>query len=141
MRIVLALLIAAIPATAIAAGVPEYLKGKRYAFSDNACHYEPEPETGEDTTFLSTLEVNEVGIVGYEFGCTFLEFFPGDAESDTPYVQTVLASCGDDSGITRPDMISLVFNTEEPSVTVQSQNEYVTGDAMISRTYPLCPDE
>ena len=141
MRVLLALLIVAIPATVMAAGPPEYLKGKRYFFSENACRYEPEPDTGEDTSFLSTLEVNETGIFGYEFGCEFLEFWPGDAESDTPFIQTVLASCGDDSGITRPDVISLVFNTEEPSVTVQSQNEYVMGQSTISRTYPLCPGE
>ncbi len=141
MRLLLALAILAIPGAATAAGLPEYLSGKRYMFSENACRYEPEPDAGEDTTFLSTLEVNEAGIFGYEFGCEFLEFWPGDAQSDTPFIQTVLASCGDDSGITRPDVISLVFNTEEPSVTVQSQNEFVMGEAVISRTHPLCENE
>jgi hypothetical protein len=142
MRPLLALLVLAIPSSVAGAGLPEYLEGQRYTYSEEACLGEAESSSEEETTILSTLEVNEAGIFAYEFGCTFLEFWPGDGESDTPFIQTVLASCGDDSGITRPDVISLVFNTEEPqSVTVTSQNEYVMGQTFISRTYPICRSE
>lgn len=141
MKLALALLVLAIPATATAGGLPDYLKDKRYTYSENACRGEPEPNADDMTAILSALEVNEVGVVGYEFGCIFLEFWPGTDESDTPYNQTVLASCGDDSGITRPDMLSLIFSDEPPSVTVQSQNEYVTGQTYISHTYPLCKEQ
>jgi hypothetical protein len=142
MRPLLALLILAIPANAMAAGPPDLLKGQRFTYSEQSCRGEPEPETDDMTAILSTLEVNEAGIFAYEFGCAFLEFWPGDEASDMPYNQTVLASCGDDSGITRPDVISLVFDTgESQSVTVTSQNEYVMGQTFISRTYPICRGE
>ena len=140
MRTLLALLIMAIPASAVGAGIPDLLKGQRFTYSEQSCRGEPEAETDDMTEILSTLEVNEAGIFAYEFGCIFLEFWPGDAASDMPYNQTVLASCGDDSGITRPDVISLVFSEEPPNVTVQSQNEYVMGQTFISRTYPICKE-
>ena len=142
MRPILTLLIVAIPTCAMAAGVPEFLKGKRYTYSEETCVGEDELPAEEDADITTTLEVNEAGIFAYEFGCIFLDFWPGDTDSDMPFLQTVVASCGDDSGVTRPDLISLVFDTSEPeSVTVTSQNEYVMGQTFISRTYPLCPEE
>lgn len=134
MRIAVALLAMAIAAPALGA---DFLKGQRFTYSENACKGEPEPEVTDDLAILSTLEVNEAGVFGYEFGCEFLQFLPG---GDSPY-QTVIASCGDDSGITRPDMITLLYSEEPQSVTVQSQNEYVMGQTFISRTYPICKDQ
>jgi hypothetical protein len=134
-RAPVALALALLATGSAIAGPPEFLSGKRYTATEAGC-----TGGGEETDDIGTLlELNETGIYTYEFGCSFLEFWPGDDPNSEQFLQTVLASCGDDSGITRPDTFSLVFNDGDvPSVVVQSQNEYVTGSSFVSRTYSLC---
>lgn len=87
---------------------------------------------GEPSEIEGYLHVNKSGLYGYELGCTFLQFLPErDPESKDIYGWLVIAQCGDDSGITRPDMFSLHYNESGPSLTVQSQNEYVASSVLL----------
>jgi hypothetical protein len=107
------------PLVGAADEIPSFLsKGQSYASDPKVCKgmdAEGAPEDG--------LIVKADGLSGYEFGCTFVQFLPvkfADVDEINSYV--AIASCGDDSGITRPDAISLSYYDDQLVVT--SQNDY-----------------
>jgi len=119
------------------AGMPDFLK-HTYAANAAACD-----STGHEKAGLA---IKDGLISGTEFGCAFLTYTPVVWDPDYPPSEyVVLASCGDDSGITRPDLISIIHSGD--TLRVQSQNEYVEMVAkgawnepgFISRTYEKCP--
>lgn len=64
-------------------------------------------------------------IIGYEFGCTFLQSWRDvDAQNTELSMFVVLANCGDDSGFNRPDMFTIIQSFPDDPLTVTSQNEY-----------------
>jgi hypothetical protein len=117
-------LLGAFPAAAQA--VPEFLAdGARFVRNTDLCN---PPENSE---FEGTLEITEAGIFGYELGCPFLSFLPDiDRETREVHGWVAISNCGDDSGITRPDSFTLIFDEYAGSLTVQSQNEYALGEAL-----------
>jgi|GEM_PF-3106928 len=117
---------------------PDFLK-HRYAARPEACATTDEVEK-------RGLVIADEAISGTEFGCAFLTYTPVVwDENFPPQEYVVLASCGDDSGITRPDLISIMQYGDE--LKVQSQNEYVemlaketwNQPGFVSRTYTKCP--
>ena len=117
---------------------PDFLK-HTYAERPEACAAD---QYGE----RKGLQISDRAISGTEFGCTFLNYTPvswGPGHDINEYV--VLVSCGDDSGITRPDHLSIIHSNGE--LRVQSQNEYVEMVAkeawnepgFVSKTYKKCP--
>jgi len=83
---------------------------------------------------------------GYELACLFLAYHPVRWAQVGPVSQVVIvASCGDDTGITRPDLLSVILEPDG-ALTVQSQNEYVEINAApdrgwqghVSRRYERC---
>ncbi|MGF1501297.1 MAG: hypothetical protein ACFBSD_05735 [Paracoccaceae bacterium] len=126
------------PAGADGAGAPpEWLSG-RYASDPAAC---PADGLAEDALVLDAPL-----LTGYEFGCVLLGFWPVRWSPTDPGEATVaLASCGDDSGITRPDLLSII-REPDGTLTLQSQNEYARASAWpepvpgyVSRRYAPCP--
>ncbi|MDJ0613777.1 MAG: hypothetical protein QNJ29_08860 [Rhizobiaceae bacterium] len=106
----------------------------------------------------NALQLSGEGIFTEEFSCQFVGF-KTDADKDTGRIFGVVAtaSCSDDSGISRPDLISMSPYEEGGQVIVQSQNEYLLGEteiivaqqlekpfpeknsyAWVSNTYNLC---
>ena len=55
-----------------------------------------------------------------------------DPETGRIFNVVATASCGDDSGISRPDLINLSPYIEGGQVFVQSQNEYVVSESVIA---------
>ncbi|MGD1935348.1 MAG: hypothetical protein ACFB0Z_12725 [Candidatus Phaeomarinobacter sp.] len=117
---------------------PDFLKHK-YAANPEAC-------AKSDAVEKRGLVIADGSISGTEFGCAFLTYTPVVWDKDFPPQEyVVLASCGDDSGITRPDHLSIINYGDK--LQVQSQNEYVEMVAkgawnepgFVSRTYPKCP--
>ncbi len=110
----------AIPA--LAKDVPLFLKDKVYSTDPTKCG---------DATEDDSLQLSKEGIFGNEFGCTFLSF-KQEADKDTGQIYLAVghANCGDDSGINRPDNITLIPQ-DENTITVQSQNEYIISEAQI----------
>lgn len=98
---------------------PSYLAdGGLYVSDIEACSASnPEEADG--------LQLTTKGLFGYEFGCTFASFLPVrlDDGDDQPDQHIAVASCSDDSGITRPDMI-LLSPSDDGSLFVTSQNDY-----------------
>ena len=120
-KLALVALCTSLAAPAFAGELPAFLKDKKYATDAIACS----ADHGENE--VGALAIDKAGIFGYEFGCTFLEFWHhSDAEGALLDV-TALVSCGDDSGITRPDMITIIKDSDE-TLRVQSQNEFVQGE-------------
>lgn len=134
---------------AIAGDAPDFLKGRTFATDVESCS-----EASDGDGLLLTKQ----GIFGPEFGCSFLGF-KEDRDPDTGrlFLVVATANCGDDSGINRPDMITLSPYIEGGQVIVQSQNEYVISEveylvatklgqeppekseyAWVSDTYNLC---
>ncbi|MFZ2103004.1 MAG: hypothetical protein WAU86_20815, partial [Oricola sp.] len=89
----------------------------KYASDSASCAAEVEEAEGYQLT--------ATGLYAYEFGCTFtsfeaIRFDDGDNDPD----QFIgIASCGDDSGISRPDMI-LMMPSGEDMLFLTSQNDY-----------------
>ena len=108
---------------AIAGDMPDFLN-KKYATDPAAC----KGPIGDDNA--DALVLDKTGIAGLEFGCSYLDFWPGKDGA-----VTALVSCGDDSGITRPDLLSIIDNGNG-EVRVQSQNEFVMGSVANSLTPP-----
>ncbi|MGI9350296.1 MAG: hypothetical protein ACR2O3_01935 [Rhizobiaceae bacterium] len=129
--------------------VPDFLKDRVFSTDTASCG---------DVSEGDGLQLTKEGIFGPEFGCTFLGF-KEDRDEDTGrlYMVVALANCGDDSGINRPDNITLSPYLEGGQVIVQSQNEYVVSEvefliarkldkeipekseyAWVSNTYELC---
>ena len=133
-NLTLAALCACFALPAVAGDLPDYLKDKKYATDAIACG----TDHGEDEA--GALAIDKAGIFGYEFGCSFLDFWHHkDAEGGLLDV-TVLASCGDDSGITRPDMITIIKDSDD-TLRVQSQNEFVQGEMAAMTTQPPAEGE
>ncbi len=109
--------------TVFAGDLPEFLKQDVYTTDKKSCG---------DTDDADGLQLSKEGIFGQEFSCTFVRF-DEDADPDTGQLFSVVATanCGDDSGITRPDMITLSPYAEEGQVMVQSQNEYILSEVEI----------
>lgn len=137
-------------ATEPVASTPDFLLKFHFATQENAC-----VEVGE----TSELMMNEIGIFGQEFGCKFLGFLADREEAGgEAYLHVATVNCGDDGGINRPDMITLIYDDEAKTVVAQSQNEFVVEEAVrttqlvngtfdpdatplesyVSRTYNLC---
>lgn len=112
--------------TALAAepvsGTPELLL--KYTFATD-------PQSCVEISETDGLQLDQSGIWGLEFGCKFLDFV-ADKDPDTGEVNVYVArvNCGDDSGINRPDMITLIFQSDPRKAIVQSQNEFVTSEAV-----------
>ena len=120
------LLLAGVTTNAVAGpieGTPQFLTEFNYATGEDIC-----VEIGEG----DGLQLDENGIWGTEFGCKFTGF---DADKDIETDENTntfvaRANCGDDSGINRPDLITMIFDPQQQRVTVQSQNEYVIEEAV-----------
>lgn len=109
-------------AAALAQDIPVFLQDKVYSTDPSKCG---------DATEDNTVQLSKEGVFGLEFGCTFLGFdIEKDEDTGETYLAIARANCGDDSGINRPDMFTLIAQDEE-TVTVQSQNEYVISEAQI----------
>lgn len=123
LRIVCSILIAASCAgNALAQEIPDFLKDRVYTTDTSKCG---------DSTQDDSLQLSREGIFGYEFGCTFLGFdMEVDKDTGKTYLAVVKANCGDDTGINRPDLITLIPQ-DEHTVMVQSQNEFIIAEAQI----------
>ena len=114
----LGLALAALATPAAAQEIPPFLAdGGKYATDATSCAAEIEEAEGYQLTAK--------GLYAYEFSCTFTSFQSvryndGDNEPDE-YI--AIASCGDDSGISRPDMI-LLMPSDENMLFLTSQNDY-----------------
>ncbi len=111
-----------VSSAALAADVPRFLQGKVYSTNASQCG---------DTVNANpdTLQLSKEGIYGEEYSCQFLEFkTESDPSSGRIYSVVAIATCSDDSGITRPDLISMSPYEEGGQVIVQSQNEYIKGE-------------
>ena len=109
-------------ALAVAKELPSFLKETVYSTDPSKCG---------DVTEDDSLQLSKEGIFGLEFACTFLGFqMDKDADTGEVYLAVAQANCGDDSGINRPDLVTLIHNKGEESVTVQSQNDYVLTELM-----------
>lgn len=137
--------------TTRAGEVPSFLIGKTYSTDVKQCG---NANDGDG----DALQLSKDGIYGVEFGCQFVDFkYERDSETGRLFSVVATTSCGDDSGITRPDMISLSPYEEGGQVIVQSQNEYLLGEteliiaeklgkdypeknsyAWVSNTYNIC---
>ena len=148
LRLIVAFLSMALAAEfASAADAPKFLKGKKYSTDPAECSV-AEPAESE------ALVLSEQGVFGYEFGCVFVGFFEEKSADNSSVSHIAVASCGDDSGITRPDLITLILQPDKRTLTVQSQNEYVVAEAVrlakkdqqgdddnlsfVSKDYTLC---
>lgn len=103
-------------------GTPDFLLKFHFATSESAC-----VEVGE----TDDLMINEIGIFGQEFGCKFLDFVADREEAGgEAYLYVARVNCGDDGGINRPDMITIIHDDFQKLVTVQSQNEFIIEEAV-----------
>ena len=112
--------------TVVFAGeVPTFLDGKLYSTDASQCG-DIVDSNGD------TLQLSREGIYAEEFSCQFVDF-KTDVDPQTGRVFGVVAtaSCSDDSGITRPDLISMSHYEDGGQVFVQSQNEYLLGETEI----------
>ena len=108
--------------TAMASDLPLFLKDKVYSTDPSKCG---------DVTKDDSLQLSKEGVFGVEFGCTFLGFdVEADKDTGKIYIAVARANCGDDSGINRPDNITLIPQ-DENTISVQSQNEYIISEAQI----------
>ncbi len=107
--------------SALAAELPDYLMGgQTYATNQKACGGFQDGDLPDDSYNLGA-----TGIFGYEFGCVFVDIKPviyPDNE-DPVFSHIMTASCGDDSGVTRPDTFH--FSYYEGILTVTSQTDYL----------------
>lgn len=97
---------------ALAGDMPD-LFNKKYATDPAAC------KAAQGSEQVDALVLDKTGIFGLEFSCTYVDFWSGKDG-----VTTVLVTCGDDTGITRPDLLS-VIDDGNGEIRVQSQNEFV----------------
>lgn len=132
----------------LAADVPSFFaSGQYYAETPEDC-----VAPGAETDRERPMTLNGEGVSAHEFGCYFVEFKPvknpfAEAGSE-PDTWLATASCGDDSGITRPDIFNI--SIYEQSLWVTSQNDYLydllrqreEGDndawGFVNREYVLC---
>lgn len=119
---------------AIAQDVPQFLVGKVYSTDVSQCGDIVDAEG-------DVLQLTKEGIYGQEFSCQFVGF-RYDRDRETARIFSVIASanCSDDSGISRPDLITLSPYEEGGQVFVQSQNEYILGETEIMIAQQLGKD-
>lgn len=122
--IVSMLVLSVLTAPAMADNPPAFLKNK-YATDPESCGARPDPQNS------GALTIDKNGIRGVEFSCSFLRFWSGKAGQKGTY--TVLVSCADESGVTRPDMLTMTLE-ENGELQVQSQNEYAITEAVATAT-------
>ncbi|MCG6858712.1 MAG: hypothetical protein LJE67_11680 [Salaquimonas sp.] len=117
--LLLAASFAAIAGLAHADSVPFFLaNGQKYVTDTKIC-------SGKDTDETDALQLTAKGMFGYEFGCNFLQFLDvKDSGDGSVYQYLAIAACGDDSGISRGDMITLTPSGDD-QLRVTSQNDYV----------------
>lgn len=109
--------------------IPDFLQDKVYSTDTSKCG---------DSTEDDSLQLSKEGVFGFEFGCTFFGFdMEVDKDTGKTYLAIARANCGDDSGVNRPDLFTLVFQ-DETTITVQSQNEYTIAEAqqLLSQRLP-----
>lgn len=100
------------------AGTPEYLLKFNFATDVKAC-----VQIGESDALM----VNETGIWGQEFGCSFVAFHQ---DSRDEFLHVATANCSDDTGVNRPDLISFLYDDDQQIIQIQSQNEFVIEEAV-----------
>ena len=106
----------------MATELPIFLKDKIYSTDPSKCG---------DAIEDDSLQLSQEGVFGLEFGCTFLGFdMDTDKDTGKTYLAIGRANCGDDSGINRPDNITMIAQDDE-TITVQSQNEYIISEAQL----------
>ena len=120
------------PVGALADDVPDFLKGRVFSTDTRSCG---------DSSEGDGLQLSREGIYGPEFSCQFVGF-KKDADPDTGRIYAIVATanCSDDSGISRPDLITLSPYIEGGQVIVQSQNEYILSEAEIMIAQQLGKD-
>lgn len=106
----------------MAKDIPDFLVDKVYSTDTSKCG---------DSTEDNSLQLSKEGVFGFEYGCTFFGF-DMDVDKDTgkTYLAIGRANCGDDSGVNRPDLITLVVQ-DETTISVQSQNEHTISEAQV----------
>ncbi len=109
------------PAIGLAQELPQYLaSGKTFSSDWRAC-------VGfvDGNAPVCSYTLYRSGNYGYEFSCIFVDFKPVIDASGTGEVwgHIATANCGDDSGVSRPDVFILSFY--ENQITVTSQNDYL----------------
>ena len=141
-RLFPALLAAGLVLPAQAAELPPFLSaGQVWSTDERACG---NPEEGIVEVFFTA---SAEGVFGYEFGCNFASFMPVRSADGEVYSWVAVAACGDDSGITRPDLFA--FTQYEDVLTVTSQNDFQwsTGReqteeeaqwSLVNREFALC---
>jgi hypothetical protein len=135
MRLVSISIIAAVSmlaSSAVLADEPVF-KGT-FAKSAAACK-----ATGDGANWEDSLRVDAEGVSGYELGCQFTAMQRVNTDTETSDFLTP-AVCGDDSGVTRPDMFWMSVYEEGKKLGLQSQNEYVAAaeGGGLSGEYVLC---
>ncbi|MCB1451147.1 MAG: hypothetical protein KDJ67_13675 [Nitratireductor sp.] len=115
---------ACIPVGAKAGETPPFLSGGQFYGENTLACDEAKSGAGEG----EGLYMKGEGVFGTEWGCTFVDFLPIRYEQGgeiSGYI--AITSCGDDSGVSRPDMFELHFY--EDVITATSQNDYVAASA------------
>lgn len=108
--------------TVTAKDIPDFLVDKVYSTDTSKCG---------DSTEDNSLQLSKEGVFGFEYGCTFFGFnMDVDKDTGKTYIAVARANCGDDSGVSRPDLMTLVVQ-DEKTISVQSQNEYVISQAQL----------
>jgi len=111
------------PLAAHAGDIPSFLSaGQTYAEKQEYC-LGPD----EEAEFERPMNINAEGMSAHESGCQFVEYKPIIHSFDEPGAEPdsylVTAACGDDSGITRPDIFHLYHY--EGTLRLTSQNDYM----------------
>ncbi len=108
------------PAIGFADEMPQHLASGKTFFSDwRACVGFADGNAPDGSYTLG-----RSGIYGYEFSCIFVDFKPEIDASGTgeAWGHIAMASCGDDSGVSLPDVFNISFY--ENQINVTSQNDY-----------------
>ncbi len=118
--------LSALSLPALAGDMPDLL-AKKYATDPAACNGQKGLEE------VDGLVIDKTGVTGVEFSCSFLDFWSDKTGT------TALVSCSDDSGITRPDFLSIV-DVGNGEIRVQSQNEFIMGTVALNLAPPPAED-
>ncbi|MCB1464765.1 MAG: hypothetical protein KDJ90_20660 [Nitratireductor sp.] len=126
--------------------IPSFLSdGQKYVTDIKACTAEVVEET-------DILQLTKDGVFGYEYGCNFVQFMDvRDVGDGKVYQYLAISACGDDSGVTRPDMFTMM-PSDEGRLYITSQNEYLTqlalersststeGHWIVEKEFVRCPN-
>jgi len=103
------------------ADTPAFFAGKKtYASDWKACVGFADGGAPDDS-----YTIDKSSVSGYEFSCQFVEMklIPDWTGQDRQNNYIGIASCSDDSGISRPDMFNISYY--ENTVTITSQNDFI----------------